>query len=118
MGIMDRPKKGGYQSSGKRGFSFRSPTYRDPNAMDVDALLSAGQEDRKNQYRCYNCDRPGHFANECKQPKKWKKGNFQQKRKPNRWTPTKLKAHVHAILEEMDEEEQEEFYAEAEEEGF
>ena len=114
-GILDQSRK---KNGSGRYFHFGGTSRRDPNAMDVDALL---EEDRKKQYRCFNCDQPGHFTNECKQPRK--KGNFQKyqgKKGPQRdkWMPSKLRTHVRTILDEMDEEEQEEFFEEAEEQGF
>jgi hypothetical protein len=124
MGILGHHtrKESGPTHKPKR-YGFRSPTYRDPNAMDVDALLAAATDDWKMQYKCYNCDKPGHFAKDCKQPKR-KKGNFPQKKTfhgkggKKQWTPGALRAHVRSIMDDMDEEDQEAFYAEAEEEGF
>jgi len=118
-GILDLPRKTSKGADGRKYFNFKSTSYRAHDAMDVDALTGADQDGQKKQYRCYNCDRPGHFANECRQPKR-NKGKLQGKKfsGKQRMTPRQLPTHVRAIIDEMDEDEQEEFFNEAEEQGF
>jgi hypothetical protein len=97
MGILDKPTcnySSNFRDKGKKHFNFR-------------------------EYICFNCGRPGHFAQDCKQPKKKKKGNFSKMFRPKKcFRPKELHSHVQALLNEMDDEEQEEFYIEAEREGF
>jgi hypothetical protein len=44
MGILDKPT-GKYSKDLKNKYKFKIPAYRDPNAMDVDALLTAERGD-------------------------------------------------------------------------
>jgi hypothetical protein len=47
---------------------------RDPNAMDVDVAEANSFNTRpKTQYKCFNCDKPGHFAKDCQLPKRPRK---------------------------------------------
>jgi len=119
MGILDKPtRKTTKYGNHKKTFNFRQPHY-DPNAMNVDALSSAEWEQKKKTMLCYKCGKPGHFAQECKQLKQMRKGNLKGPyRFKQRFTPKGLHAHVRAIIDDMDEDEQEEFFEEAEEEGF
>jgi hypothetical protein len=117
MEILDKLTSKRYSNDSMNKYKFKIPAYHDPNAMDVDALSIAEREDRKKGMLCYNCEKPGHFAQECKQPKK-KKGPFKGALRFKKWFTSKdLQAHIHAMLEDMDKEEQDEFYEEAEREG-
>ena len=55
----------------RRGGSYRSTAYgHHAGPMDLDA---ASRDTKKKTGNCYNCGKPGHYSNKCRQPKKqWK----------------------------------------------
>ncbi|KAL5476369.1 hypothetical protein ACEPAI_3469 [Sanghuangporus weigelae] len=69
-----------FKSNGQS--SFRPPvqtTKRDPDAMDVDALRGLPKKGGK----CYNCEKSGHYAKDCKAPRKQKGSSPRKPKKTN-----------------------------------
>lgn len=98
---------------GPRRFYFE-PT-RDPNAMDVDSMTTEERTALMKKGACFTCRTIGHLSRDCPQKKK--------NTSPPNYIPQKMKgkelhAHVRALLAEMDEEDKDEFFADAAEAGF
>jgi hypothetical protein len=103
-----------HNEKGPRRFYFE-PTPRDPNAMDVDAMTTEERTALMKKGACFICRMIGHISRDCPQKKK--------KNPPPPPTNQKMKgkelhAHVRALLAQMEEEDKDEFFADAAEEGF
>ena len=120
-GKTDKNKDIKGKGNSPRQFVF---TRRDPNAMDVDALSTEKREEAMRKGLCFGCGEQGHLSRYCP-----KKGKTTQSNKPTTsnnppaYTPRKmdrkeLLTHIRTLTALMDEKELEEFYDEAEKEGF
>ena len=92
--------------------------------MDVDALSTEKREEAMRKGLCFGCGEQGHLSRNCP-----KKGKTAQSNKPTTsnnppaYTPRKmdrkeLLTHIRTLTALMDKKELEEFYNEAEKEGF
>lgn len=119
----DVPKKDEGKETKKWNFKPR----KDPNAMDVDTIMrtinALTPEERTEFMRkglCFRCKKPGHISKDCPD----KKGATANTPSTSSITPQKkmtakeLVTHIRNLTATMDDKEKEEFYNEAEEEGF
>jgi hypothetical protein len=99
---------------GPRRFYF-DHSQKDPNAMDVDSMSTEERDALMKKGACFTCKTIGHLSRDCPNKKKTPQStpNFSQKMKGK-----ELYTHVRALLAQMDEEDKDEFFADAAEEGF
>ena len=83
--------------------------------MDVDAMTVEKREEAMKKGLCFGCGKLGHLNRDC--PDK-KKTIYTCQTPSKKMTPKELYAHIRSITKEMSEKEKDEFYKEAEEEGF
>lgn len=113
------PKK--TQTQGGRRFNFgqyaSQNSRRDPNAMDIDAVNTSRTPDWHKTAKCYNCQRTGHIAKNCKDPKRPREGNTSG---PPKMKGKDLVHHIRSLVDQMDPEDADVFQKmwEDEEKGF
>ena len=112
-------------SSGRR-FNFNTPR-KDLNTMDVDALIMEERTNLMKQGACFYRHTIGHLSKDCPKKSKNNRGTSSSTQSPcasssNYTLPKKtskeMHAHIRALIAQMDNDEKEKFYKEAEETGF
>ena len=80
--------------------------------MDIDVMLMEKRAALMRKGACFICEEPGHLAQDHK--KQMEKGNDL----PQKMKGKELHAHVRALLAWMEEDDKEEFFANAKKQGF
>jgi hypothetical protein len=104
----------------RRRWAFQKKE-RDPDAMDVDALKIEKRDEMMRKGLRFGCGKPGHLNRDC--PDKKKPAASSSSSPPSYSPPKKMGAkelytHIRSLTALMNENEKEEFYQEAEKEGF
>jgi hypothetical protein len=104
----------------RRRWAFQKKE-KDPDAMDVDALKIEKRDEMMRKGLCFVCVKPGHLNRDC--PDKKKPAASSSSSPPSYSPPKKMGAkelytHIRSLTALMNETEKEEFYSEAEKEGF
>jgi hypothetical protein len=110
LGRNDRGKAGNEKRREEPRRRWNIPR-RDPDAMDIDMLTTEQREEMMRKGLCFVCRKPGHISKDC--PDKKKPTNA-----PKKMNGKELLAHIRSLTTNMDDEEKEKFYDEAEKEGF
>jgi hypothetical protein len=113
--IFDRTPRKSTKEEPKRHWQFQKRE-RDPNAMDVDALSMDRRTEMMRKGLCFGCGKPGHLNKDC--PDRKRPINPPAYEKPKKMNAKELYTHIRSLTALMNEEEKEEFYQEAEKEGF
>ena len=85
---------------------------KDPNGMDIDVMSMDKRSALMRKGACFICKETGHLAQDHK--KLIEKGNYF----PQKMKGKELHAHVRALLAQMEEDDKEEFFADAKKQGF
>jgi hypothetical protein len=100
----------------KRHWHFQRKE-RDPNAMDVDAMTTEKRDEAMRKGLCFGCGKAGHLNRDCPD-NDHKRKTYTRQAPPKKMNPKELYAHIRTLTKEMTEGEKDEFYKEAEEQGF
>jgi hypothetical protein len=110
--IANQNKSGSLKLTPVPDYVPSAPT-RDPNVMDVDTIKCLSPEERLDHIKkglCFICHKPGHLSSTHKKGgSSMTPHNFQRKTAYQK---------IHAIMDELDEEEKDEIAAQMEKEGF
>ena len=107
LGRNDRAKPGNEKKKVEPKRQWNIPR-RDPDAMDVDMLTAEKREEMMKKGLCFGCGKPGHISKSCPDKDTTKK----------KMNGKELLAHIRSLTMQMDDDEKEKFYDEAEKEGF
>ena len=93
-------------------------TKKDPNAMDVDLLSTEKRDKAMRKGLCFGCKKHGHLNRDCPDKKKMTRAYTPIPSTSKKMNAKELYAHIQSLTAQMDNEEKERFYDEAEKEGF
>ena len=96
-------------------------TKKDPNAMDVDLLSTEKRDEAMRKGLCFGCGKHGHLNRDCPDKKKSTRAYTptpSTSSPPKKMNAKELYAHIRSLTAQMDDDEKERFYDEAEKEGF
>lgn len=113
QGKNDREKK--KEEEPKRRWTFAK---KDPNAMDVDFLSADKRDEAMRKGLCFGCGKPGHLNRDCPDKKGKTKSYTPPPSTSKKMNAKELYTHIRSLTAQMDDEEKEKFYDEAEKEGF
>ena len=74
---------------------------KDPNAMDIDSMMTEQRAEAMKKGLCFGCGKRGHLNKDCPEKK--------EKEEKKKWMSKELQLHVRALYATMNKEEQEKF---------
>ena len=88
--------------------------------MDIDALTIERRDEMMRKGQCFGCGEPGHLNRDCPKKKKPSTSQSTPSYSPpaKKMGPKELFTHIRTLTAEMTEEERNDFFGEAEKEGF
>ena len=110
-----RPNNDKKEEPKKKAWTF---TKKDPNAMDVDLLSTEKRDEAMRKGLCFGCGKHRHLNWDCIDKKKTTRAYTPIPSTSKKMNAKELYAHIRSLTAQMDEEEKERFYDEAEKEGF
>ena len=89
--------------------------------MDIDLLSTEKRDEVMRKELCFGCGKHGHLNRDCPDKRKTTRAytpNPSTPSAPKKMNAKELYAHIQSLTAQMDDEEKERFYDEAEKEGF